>query len=502
MNQAETTEDVFLKLYEKLGEIFGFSITESQHDTVLIRLKDAAKDCGKKTDNSHLCDWILHNKLSENEINILARHLTIGETYFFREKVALKLFVEQIIPELINERSRENKYINIWCAGCSSGEEPYSLAILLKETISNLAHWDIRLYATDINPDALAKAKSGLYTNWSFRETEETIRDKYFKKSGRFFQLNDEIKRMVQFDNLNLINPFASPDIFKQQPVDVIFCRNVLMYLQPEKIMMIAGKFHSMLREGGFFITSQVELNDTYFAVFHRFRYENGIFYQKTTQKVKKPVLNQQSIQKNQEISKEKKTSLLQKARSTHPLIQEKTVAASTKEKPSAVEKSDDLLQNAQTAFLSKSYDSAKKLLFKAIELNSNSHEALLLLIKVFANTGDLTEAATYASKLEKLNYHDAGFFLLIAMIYMEMNNLPEAEKRLQQALYQQPDYIAARWNLSQLYTLLGDKSREAKQYELLMRNLSQLESNQTLDEMEGMTAGQLKEMIQYQMNR
>ena len=149
-------------------------------------------------DTADFVNRLLASPVNKKLIEVLARHLTTGETYFFREKQVFEILKNRILPELIRSRAGLNKTIRIWCAGCSSGEEPYSVAILLKQMLPDIRNWNITIRATDINLDALARARAGIYGDWSFRDLEVNIRTTFFieAEKGRY-EILPEIKKMV-----------------------------------------------------------------------------------------------------------------------------------------------------------------------------------------------------------------------------------------------------------------------------------------------------------------
>ena len=131
---------------------------------------------------------------TQNQIEILASHLTVGETYFFRERRAFEILEQSLLPGLINARRKTEKRLRFWSAGCSTGEEPYSLAILLDKLIPDLKDWNVTILATDINTGALRKAEEGTYSDWSFRDNPPWFKEHYFEKvDGNHYRLLPEI---------------------------------------------------------------------------------------------------------------------------------------------------------------------------------------------------------------------------------------------------------------------------------------------------------------------
>ncbi|GJI93112.1 protein-glutamate O-methyltransferase CheR [Duganella hordei] len=159
----------------------------------------------------------------------LARHLTIGETYFFREPELFDTLERDVLPPLIAARRAAGKTLRVWSAGCCTGEELYSLAILLHRLIPDLADWRVTLLGTDINPQFLRKAEQGVYRDWSFRNVPDWIRRCYFDGGT----IAPVLRQGVRFDYLNLATgAFPGPDS-GTPPMDLILCRNVLMYFAP-----------------------------------------------------------------------------------------------------------------------------------------------------------------------------------------------------------------------------------------------------------------------------
>ena len=160
----------------------------------------------------------------------ISRSLTVGESYFFRDQGQLSLIQNRLFPRLI-QHNRSLRRLAIWSAGCSTGEEPYTLAILLDLIPQDLSQWDVTIFGTDINPSAIQAAKNRIYGNWSFRHTEEWIKHRYFTPHGELWRLNDEIARKVRFLRFNIAN---KAEVFREltpASVDLVVCRNVFIYL-------------------------------------------------------------------------------------------------------------------------------------------------------------------------------------------------------------------------------------------------------------------------------
>jgi chemotaxis protein methyltransferase CheR len=216
---------------------------------------------------------------------ILARHLTIGETYFWRELKALSALEEHVLPPLIERRRAEGRILHLWSAGCCTGEEPYSLAILLHKMIPDIDQWDIHIRATDINGRFLERAATGIYRPWSFRGTPEWVKEQGFQRTlDGDMHILPHIKRRVQFSQFNLATDEYSKAAANQATggVDIILCRNVLIYFSPEGIGEVVSKFASALRPDGWLLVSGTEASFVKSPQLSMVYFPDAILFQKT----------------------------------------------------------------------------------------------------------------------------------------------------------------------------------------------------------------------------
>lgn len=190
------------------------------------------------------------------EWQALAEQLTINETFFFRNPDNFLALAKTVLPERIRAKA-QTKQLRILSAGCSSGDEPYSLAIMVREALPNLSSWDVKIIGIDINPEILLKATQSRYSEWSLRATSEDVRRRYFRADGADFVLAPEIQKMVTFEERNLVND--DPVYWKSLACDVVFCRNVLMYFTPETARGVVGRLSQALLPRGFLFLGHAE---------------------------------------------------------------------------------------------------------------------------------------------------------------------------------------------------------------------------------------------------
>ncbi|WP_447973618.1 CheR family methyltransferase [Nitrospira sp. Kam-Ns4a] len=213
----------------------------------------------------------------------LAGALTVGETYFFRDRACMEALDQQLLPALIEaRRAAGHLRLRLWSAGCATGAEPYSLAILLDQLLPDREKWAVTILATDINEAALDQAHQGLYSEWALRETPGTIVARYFHRRGKdSLELDPAIRRMVTFAPLNLAAGGFPSLITNTSAMDLIVCRNVLMYFTGERQRAVAARFHEALVAGGWLVVAPAETSIELFRPLVPVNLPGTIFYRK-----------------------------------------------------------------------------------------------------------------------------------------------------------------------------------------------------------------------------
>lgn len=208
---------------------------------------------------------------------MLINSLTTNETYFFREFEQLKSFAEHCLPGVLDRKTR-NRDINIWSAGCSTGEEAYTLSIILLEMLDNYNKWNINIYATDINTEVLKKAERGVYSERSVKYVPREYFAKYFTGKTEEWKVAPDVKRNVKFENVNLINNGAAK-FYKN--IDFIFCRNVLIYFDDNSRKRVVNSFYESLNIGGYIFLGHSESMSRISTAFTPKRRGGWIVYEK-----------------------------------------------------------------------------------------------------------------------------------------------------------------------------------------------------------------------------
>ena len=215
----------------------------------------------------------------DEELSRLIDALTTNETYFFRERKQLTALVEEIIPELLAQRRSQGRAraVSVWSAGCSSGEEPYTIAMMAKEAGFALGE-DLRIYASDISHAMLRKSREGVYRGASFRETDPAIRDRYFEAKDGRYRLADEIRKHVDFIHLNLLDQSR---VALLGPIDVVLCRNVIIYFDKVGKTRVIQTFYDKLSPGGHLLLGHSESLISISSAFELRHLRNDLVYRR-----------------------------------------------------------------------------------------------------------------------------------------------------------------------------------------------------------------------------
>lgn len=439
----------FLELIsEEIEMKFGLHFSQNRFKDLKRCLISAANL--KDIDLDLYIELFLSKQLSDEDYKDLANCLTIGETYFFRDKKMFDVLRKTVIPNIIDSK-RESKTITFWSSGCSTGEEAYSIAILMKELMLDFNKWNINIIGTDINLNSLSKAKEAIYGEWSFRETDVSFKNKYFDiiKSNRY-KLKDEIKKCVKFNYLNLADEMYTIDNKLIKEVDIILCRNVLMYFSEEQAKKIVNRYYKVLSSKGWLVVAPSEglfMNKTQFITTN---IDKTFFYGKSeVKKQDKPYLDSEIPNKIKTIKKEETYKPLKK-------ISEKNIEP------------------------------------KRIEFKVDYEEQC----RLKANEGELEKALLLCKEAINQNRVNPIYYHLLASIEQELGNIKSATDALKKAIYLDPNFVMAYFDLGNLFLKLGKNKEALRNFQNVNNLLDGLQDEQNIPNTESITAGMLKHFV------
>lgn len=274
-HHLDLPDDVFRLLRDAIYRRTGLWFAESSKYLLQKRLSPRAREMNFDSFQKYFY-FLQYDTRSDSEFDLIYDLVTTNETYFFREPAQLTAFIEEIVPDVLARKTV--KKIRVWSAGCSSGEEPYSIAMLL-DASGYYDHAAFEIFASDISQQALARARIGVYRESAFRATDPQLRDKYFVRQGESsWRVSDEIKNRVSFGRLNL---YEEGRVALVGYVDVIFCRNVIIYFDEASKKVVVNNFYNRLAEGGYLLLGHSESLMTLSTQFKLKHLKNDMVYQK-----------------------------------------------------------------------------------------------------------------------------------------------------------------------------------------------------------------------------
>ena len=392
-------------------------------------------------------------------LNIL---ITTGESYFFRDKRQIFLLKNRLLPEIIAQKKQlllqqkaSKPSLRIWSAGCSTGEEVYSIGIVIKELIPDLHNWHILILGTDINLESIAKAQQGVYNAWSFRMVEPELIKRYFKPHQQSWEVIAPIRSMVEFRAGNLIKDNFPEPFVDLHSMDIIICRNVFIYFDSKAIAMTLNKFYHTLNSGGYLITGHAELHGQDLGKLQTKVFSESLVYQREDLPIENCVVAEKPLTIAININR-KQDSLVEQQK-LHTKIELSNFQPSSKAKLSAN------ITKAEILFHQGDYTVAIQEAERLIEQQPLHFDACYLLAEAWANLGKAEQATFYCKQAIEIDSLSTLPYYLLAHITEEKGDISSAKKLFKKIIYLAPTSINAYLELGDIYQRESDKSRAKK---------------------------------------
>ncbi|NNM59105.1 MAG: hypothetical protein HKM04_04755 [Legionellales bacterium] len=427
--RIKKNEGAFLTLIrERLGIIIHPHQKMDLHHTLL---EACQKFSLTPEEYLHILTFSSNNSL---EFSHLIAGITIGETYFFRDNNQMQLLNDNLLPELIQSKRERDEYtIRIWSAGCSTGEDIYTIAMMLCELIPDYKRWSLQLMGTDINAISLQKATLGRYTQWSMRTITDYFKNKYFTPVNHCFQISPQLRELVNFSYLNL-NENTYPSILNGTNArDLILCCNVLIYFDNVSIANLMKKLEDCLVPGGYLLlgaSDPVILKETELLQHH----SQGLYFSRPAEKQWSPPSNPLLI-----------TSANTGA--AKPTLVKTTLAPITdlpKHTTPELGLITKLMRESQ-------WQEALNIIDKNIIQGKKTIFLLDAKATALANLGKLSLAIICCHESMSLDPSNKQSYFTHAMILLELNQLTEAETLLRKAIFFDHRFVEAHYQLGLL---------------------------------------------------
>lgn len=425
----------------------------------------------------------LHNGASA-ELEYLIARITVGESYFFRDQEQVSYLRECWLPDLIaRKRASGCKSIRILSAGCSSGQEIYTLAILLQEALPDIDEWALHLLGTDINAESLSEAVLGRYTEWSLRATPEEIRHKYFVCKEREYTINPALRDKVRFSYLNLLTDAFPSVLSETNALDLILCRNVFIYFDPPIIKDVLRKFAACLVPEGTLMLGASDLVDyqetglrlnQHGSVFYYTHAQHAVSGKKHAGRAARPIVPARA------------SSPAPTPRHQHPPRKESTAVTGEAGIPQQI------LAAAQQG----RWPDACRLIEKSLGQNSGHSGLWQHKAKLLANLGHMELAEEACKRSLDLEPTDKHGHFLHAMILAEQNRAEDAEKALRKSIFLDSGFVEAYFQLGMLLLRNGRREHGIKSLRNALAICERGQPGQVLESDPDFTLGRLAEIL------
>jgi chemotaxis protein methyltransferase CheR len=490
------TDSELLKFSDFVRNLVGLDFVPKNWPSLRRSLSRASLSRGFET-TTEFVKWIGDVSDDATKIDILASLLTIGETFFFRDSKTFEGIERVIIPDLIKSKHSDLSLLRIWSAGCSTGEEPYTLAILFKRLFYHHQQYQFQILGTDVNKESLEKANKGFYKEWSFRGAPHWLKKDFFTQVDGGYQLNSSVTSAVEFRYLNMVSQEYSSALYGFTPLDIILCRNTMMYFTSDVRNKIIDRMLLRLSDDGWLILSPSEVPHVANQKLELVKAPGAVFFRR-----KRPTAQMFRSSSIETIPNKKNCLIEQKPKQgpapVTPISTQGDIAARSQMEISTGSLEKDL-ELAGKSFSVSDYRKIIELLKDRPEKEANqilSGQRYFMLAKAYANLGILDEAQRSieaALTIEKLN---PSCHYMFASILQAREMKQEAVERLQRVLFLDPDHIMTNVTLGTIQKGLNNRN-EALRY---MRNaimlVDRLPPEEIIPDSDGATAAHIKEMI------
>lgn len=484
----------FVRFGKLIYDRFGLNFPEKRRSDLErgVRTAFAASTCASLDEYFNLLqDPIGGASYMERLLNAI----TISESHFFRDTPQFDALYNHVLPRII-ERRRDMRTLRIWSAGCANGEEPYSLAIMLREIIPDIKDWSITILGTDINTEVLDRARKGIYSEWAFREERaKNCQARYFRRHENRFELSSEIRRMVTFARLNLAEAEYPSFQSNTMYMDLVLCRNVMIYFSPAVTQAVVDRFYDTLVDGGWLVIGHAEHSIPTFHKFQAHNFPGSILYQRTGQPTSLP-------QGWEALSALPKPDTLHPAAQPAPVVLPLPKPAplpvqpakispqpAASEKQSQVEKARDLIAYAHL-------EEARKLLETVGKTHPDYAIACALLGRIYADMGILDKASQWCQEAIRVDKLLLEAYYTLALVYRHQDQLALAIEAMKKVIYIDRNHVLAHYGLADLYSSSNQVPLALKSLDNALHLLARRPAEDVLPDSGGVTVERLRQTI------
>ena len=427
-------------------------------------------------------EYLQKNMDSRGELQKLLQHLTVGETFFFRYHAHFDTLRQSFIPELVFKTRPEK--IRIWSAGCSTGEEPYSIAMAIMESLPDWKKRDIRIMATDINSRSLKRAREGVYSAWKVRVTEKSYLDKYFTRIGESYVVKDEVKSLVDFSYLNLQVDIPP----SQEKFDAIFCRNVMIYFTTVTIRKLLETFAGSLNSGGHLFLGHSETLSHISTGFERHIHGGSFYYRKKPEQAEKTIIAEKPVLQGSKPAQAAVRLQVPVKTAVAPPVKEPTV--------------EELSVKGEQLLNQENYSEAGAIFTKILQINPLHTQASLGIGQVYLASNRTDEALANFNRAIEQDDLNAEAYFLRGLLYEMLDRSAEALEEYRKAVLLKMDFIMPHYRLWRLSLAAGDMKSVVREQNNCIRFLEKSNRENVIPFSNGLSREVFLEQLREEIDR
>lgn len=462
-----------------------------------VRQAFAASTCANLDDYYHLLQDPGDGAM---EMDRLINALTISESHFFRDAGQFDALYNHVLPQIIKRR-RSVRTMRIWSAGCASGEEPYSIAMLLRGLLPDVDEWSITILGTDLNTEALDRARKAVYSDWAFREVRaKQWRLRYFRPQGKRYELIPEVRHMVTFAQLNLVEDSYPAYETNTTLMDLILCRNVTIYLTESVIRRIVERFYDALVDDGWLVVGHSETSLTTYRRFQVRNFPNAILYQRTGQPTALPP-DWEWLTASPTRAGKAAEPLGDLRGLDIPVPAPVPVPVDVQPIPPAgtggwarLSEDGNPLERARESLDYGRSEQARDMLLELINLKPDHAPTCTLLGRAYANLGCWPEAEHWCRQAVRFDKLALEAYYTLALVLQHQGQLDQAIEAMKKVIYIDHNYVLAHFGLANLYRTNGQLPLAQKSLDNARRLLKARASDEVIPGSSGITASRLRE--------
>jgi chemotaxis protein methyltransferase CheR len=422
------------------------------------------------------------------ETDRLINALTVSESHFFRDAGQFDALYSHVLPDIIGRR-RAVRTLRIWSAGCASGQEPYSIAILLRELLPDVDQWAITILGTDINAEGLDRARKATYGHWSFREERaKQWRKRYFKRQNGNYTLVPEVRRMVTFARLNLAQDNYPSQKTNTTLMDLVICRNVTIYFNAAVTAAIIERFYDALTNDGWLTVGHAEYSLHTYRRFQAHNFPGAVLYQRAQQPPAPPP------EQGRPVTPARKDKIPSPTIATPgpKAPRSKPATAPLDSVPEAT----DPLKRAQELLDYGRSEQARDLLLEVVAQRPQYAAACALLGRAYANLGGWQEAERWCRQAIHRNKLMLEAYYTLALVLQHQGQLDQAIAAMKKVIYIDHHHVLGHFGLADLYQNNRQIPQALKSLDNARRLLEARPDDELIPDSGGITAGRLREAV------